>query len=229
MNTGQVALEQVRLVVFDWDGTLIDSEGRIVASMQAAIEAVGLAPRPRPALSNVIGLGLREALADLYPGEDEQHLARLIEAYRHQFLDVNPVPMAPFSGARETLEWLLGQGLLMAVATGKARRGLERALDDTGFRDFFRDSRCTDEANSKPHPQMLEQLMDSLSVEPAQTLMIGDTEYDMEMARRAGAHALAVSYGVHELPRLQRWPTLGHLDSITELPRWWDSRLRPTP
>lgn len=221
------ALADVRLVVFDWDGTLIDSEGRIVASMQAAIESVGLPPRPRLALSNVIGLGLREALADLYPDQDEEKLVALIEAYRHQFVDANPVPMQAFSGARESLQWLHDSGLSLAVATGKARRGLERAFDECGFRDFFPDSRCADEAASKPHPQMLQELMQSFAVQPEQTLMIGDTEYDMEMAARAGSHALAVGYGVHELERLLRWPTLGHLDDIAHLPQWWRSHTRP--
>jgi len=224
-----IDLAQLQLVVFDWDGTLIDSEGRIVASMQAAIDTVGLPPRPPKALSNVIGLGLHEALAELYPGGNEQQLTELIEAYRHQFIDVNPVPTSPFDGARETLQWLQDRGLLLAVATGKARRGLDRSFEQTGFRDFFQDSRCADEAPSKPAPGMLLQLMDSLSVAPHQTLMIGDTEYDMEMAANAGSHALAVSYGVHELARLQRWPSLGHLDSITELPQWWDSQTRSRP
>jgi len=221
-------LTQVRLVVFDWDGTLIDSEARIVASMQAAIDAVGLPPRPRPALSNVIGLGLREALAVLYPGEDEQRLAELIESYRHQFIDANPVPMRAFDGARQTLEWLLQRRVLLAVATGKARRGLERAFDETGLRDFFHDSRCADEAASKPAPEMLQQLMTELSVEPSQTLMIGDTEYDMEMAAQAGSHALAAGYGVHELERLRRWPLLGHIDRLSDLPQWWQAQT-PSP
>ena len=218
------ALAGVRLVVFDWDGTLIDSEGRIVASMQAAIDAVGLPPRPRPALSNVIGLGLREALAELYPDQDEDKLAALVDAYRHQFVDANPVPMRAFSGARASLQWLLDRDLSLAVATGKARRGLERAFDESGFRGFFGDSRCADEAASKPHPQMLQQLMQRFAVEPQQTLMIGDTEYDMEMAARAGSHALAVGYGVHDLQRLLSWPTLGHLDDIAHLPQWWQSQ-----
>jgi len=227
-DTG-IALAQVRLVVFDWDGTLIDSEGRIVASMQAAIDAVGLPPRPRPALSNVIGLGLREALVDLYPDQDENKLTALVEAYRHQFVDANPVPMQAFSGSRESLAWLLDNGLSLAVATGKARRGLERAFDESGFRDFFKDSRCADEAASKPDPQMLQQLMERFAVEPQQTLMIGDTEYDMEMAERAGSHALAVGYGVHDLDRLLGWPNLGHLDDISHLPQWWRSNTRPAP
>ena len=222
-------LARLRLVVFDWDGTLIDSEGRIVASMQAAINAVGLPSRPRSALSNVIGLGLREALADLYPDQDEARLTALVEAYRHQFVDANPVPMQAFEGARESLEWLLDKDLLLAVATGKARHGLERAFDESGFRHFFQHSRCADEAASKPDPQMLQQLMQRFGVEPRQTLMIGDTEYDMEMAARAGSHALAVGYGVHALERLLGWPHLGHLDAIADLPRWWRAHAQARP
>lgn len=210
----------LRLVVFDWDGTLMDSEARIVDSMQQAIASLGLPPRPRPALSNVIGLGLMEALAGLYPDQDDAVLAAMVDVYREQFLGVNPVPQTPFAGAEETLLWLAEQPVTLAVATGKARRGLQRAFDESGFGTFFAHSRCADETASKPDPRMLLELIDSVGVDPAQTLMVGDTEYDMEMAQRAGVHSLAVSYGVHELERLQRWPILGFVDNITDLPGW---------
>lgn len=217
----RVGIHQLRLVVFDWDGTLMDSEGRIVASMQQAIDEVGLSPRPRNALSNIIGLGLKEALAELYPGEGEERLDALVEAYRRQFLQLNPVQQTPFPGARESLQWLQDNGVTMAVATGKARRGLDRVFDEYDLGGFFSDSRCADEAASKPNPQMLLELVESIGVEPRQTLMVGDTEYDMEMAARAGVHALAVSYGVHDQERLGRWPILGFLDNIADLPQWW--------
>ena len=112
----------------------------------------------------------------------------------------------------------------MAVATGKGRQGLDQVMGEIGFREFFADSRCADETASKPDPLMLQELMAGLGVEPEQTLMVGDTEYDMEMAARAGTHALAASYGVHDRERLQRWPLLGFIDDIADLPRWWQAR-----
>ena len=224
LNASGQGQPPLRLVVFDWDGTLMDSVGRIVASMQQAIDSLGLPQHPPEVLANVIGLGLKEALADLYPGQDEGRLEALVQAYRQQFLGDNTVPQRPFAGARDSLVWLQGQGVTMAVATGKGRRGLDQVMDEIGFREFFADSRCADETASKPDPLMLQELMDGLGVEPAQTLMVGDTEYDMEMAARAGAHALAASYGVHDRERLQRWPLLGFLDDIADLPRWWQAR-----
>ena len=218
----------LRLVVFDWDGTLMDSVGRIVASMEQAIDSLGLPRHPPEVLSNVIGLGLKEALSDLYPDLDEGQLTALVLAYRRQFLGDNPVPQRPFAGARDSLVWLQEQGVVMAVATGKGRHGLDQVLDEIGFRGFFADSRCADETASKPDPLMLQELMAGIGVEPGETLMVGDTEYDMEMAARAGVHALAASYGVHDRERLQRWPILGFLDDIADFPRWWRSQ-QPGP
>jgi len=214
----------LRLVVFDWDGTLMDSVGRIVASMQQAIDSLGLPQHSPEVLSNVIGLGLKEALADLYPEQDEARLTALVQAYRRQFLGDNKVPQLPFTGARDSLVWLRDQGVTMAVATGKGRQGLDQVMDEIGFREFFADSRCADETASKPDPLMLRELMTGLGVSPAETLMVGDTEYDMEMAARAGTHALAASYGVHGRKRLQRWPLLGFIDDIADLPHWWRAR-----
>lgn len=216
--------QSLRLVVFDWDGTLMDSVGRIVASMEQAIDSLGLPRHPPEVLSNVIGLGLKEALADLYPDQGDEQLTALVLAYRDQFLGDNPVPQRAFPGARDSLVWLRERGVTLAVATGKGRRGLDQALDEIGFRGFFADSRCADETASKPDPLMLRELMASLGVEPGETLMVGDTEYDMEMAARAGVHALAASYGVHDRERLQRWPILGFLDDIADLPRWWQGQ-----
>lgn len=217
------SVAELRLVVFDWDGTLMDSEARIVDSMRQAIAEVGLPSRPPALLREQIGLGLREAVAQLYPGLEQHTQSALMGAYREQFLGANPVPQAAFAGARETLQWLSGQSVTLAVATGKARRGLRRAFAETGLGDYFAHSRCADETASKPDPTMLQQLIEAAGVEPSQTLMVGDTEYDMEMAQRAGTHALAVSYGVHRVERLLRWPTLGAIDDIAELVGWWQS------
>jgi phosphoglycolate phosphatase len=209
-----------RLIVFDWDGTLIDSEARIVACMEEAIDRVGLPSRSRAELRNIIGLGLKEALHSLFPDLDAERAAALTEAYRDEFLVRNPTPQAPFRGAEAVLQWLAEEGFVLAVATGKARGGLRRAFVETGFGDYFRASRCADETRSKPDPLMLREIMAEVGVAPERTLMVGDTEYDMQMASRAGTAALAVRYGVHACERLLDWQPVGCLDDIEALRLW---------
>lgn len=209
-----------KLLVFDWDGTLMDSEARIVSCLTMTFSDVGLAPPPREALLNVIGLGLPEAFRALAPDEGSDKIGQLIERYRYHFLSDHHAPATLFAGARETLEALDRDGYLLAVATGKGRRGLDRSLEETGCGPLFAVTRCADETASKPDPRMLLEVMDVAGVWPHETLMIGDTEYDMQMARNAGAAALAVSYGVHSRERLQALTPLGCLDDIREIIDW---------
>lgn len=208
------------LLVFDWDGTLMDSIDRIVASMEAAATDLGLAPLERVDVLNIIGLGLPEAIARLFPQAEQKMHSRFADRYRHYFVEASPVPAPLFPGAAATLASLREQGYLLAVATGKARRGLDRALADTGCAHFFHASRCADEVKSKPHPQMLLEIMAQLDVLPRRTLMIGDTDYDMKMAASAGVPALAVSYGVHTAEQLRQHGPLACLDAIDELAPW---------
>lgn len=212
-------MHDIRLLVFDWDGTLMDSEVQIVAGMQAAIADLGLEPRGTEAVKNIIGLGLQEAVAALYPGSEPELVAALAERYRaHWFGEAQRSRLFP--GVEETLHLLKEEGFQLAVATGKGRRGLDKVLGETGLGRLFDVTRCSDETRSKPHPLMLNQIMHHTGVYPAQTLMIGDTEYDMAMARNAGAHPVAVSYGVHAVERLQRHAPVTCLDRITELGDW---------
>jgi phosphoglycolate phosphatase len=213
-------MHKFELLVFDWDGTLMDSEARIVACLQGAIGDLGLPHKEVADLRNIIGLGLAEAIDTLFPGSDATTQQALVDRYRHHFLVADPTPSALFEGAAEVLRGLAAQGYLLAVATGKGRRGLDKVLEETGLGPLFHATRCADETFSKPHPQMLLELMDHLGAEPGATLMIGDTEYDMEMARNAQTHALAVSYGVHHMERLLRHGPLGCLDRIGDLPLW---------
>ena len=209
----------VELIVFDWDGTLMDSADQIVTTMQAAIADLGLAPRDAEAIRNIIALGLREAVAALYPGEGDALVRALAARYREHWL-ANADHSRLFPGVVETLGLLHDEGFRLAVATGKGRAGLDKALAATGLGPLFHATRCADETESKPHPRMLLEIMDRLSVAPERTLMIGDTEYDMLMARRAGTHPVAVSYGVHAPERLQAHAPLTCLDRITELGDW---------
>ncbi len=212
--------KQYQLIVFDWDGTLLDSEARIVECLHAAGQDLGLAALPPKTLSNVIGLGLKEAIAALYPELIPEDHGRFVERYRHHYLFASQTPTPLFAGARAMLEDLHRRGFWLAIATGKARRGLDRALIEHDFAHLFHASRCADETFSKPHPQMLLDIMDRLGVEAEQTLMVGDTEYDILMAHNAGTAALGVSYGVHGRERLLRHPILGCVDSLGDLATW---------
>ncbi len=211
------------LLVFDWDGTLMDSEARIVSCMRAAITDLSLEPRDDASIRNIIGLGLAEAINLLYPGSDSAFHTAMIDRYRYHFLTADQTRSELFAGVEQTLELLAEAGYLLAVATGKGRVGLDKVLKETGLERLFQATRCADETFSKPHPLMLEQLMDELGVEPQATLMIGDTEYDMQMANNARAAALAVSYGVHEKERLMQHEPLHCIDTITELTDWLDA------
>ena len=207
-----------KLLVFDWDGTLMDSEARIVDCVRAAFVDMGLEVPANEQIRDIIGLGLKEAVNTLFPGADEAMSRGIVERYRHHFLVENETPSRLFEGARETLAYLETEGYLLAVATGKSRRGLNESLEETGLGGLFEATRCADETFSKPHPEMLLQLMDELGVVPADTLMIGDTEYDMEMAANAGTRKLGVSYGVHSAERLARHRPLGVADSVSQIP-----------
>ena len=214
----------LRLLIFDWDGTLMDSEARIVACVRAAVEDLGLEDPGDDRIRDIIGLGLTEAVTTLFPGSDEARVQRIALRYRHHFLGANQTPSTLFAGAVPVLETLASREYLLAVATGKGRQGLDQALAETGLGRLFHATRCADETFSKPHPQMLHELMDELGADPGETLMIGDTEYDMQMAVNAGTERLAVSYGVHAPERLLKHRPLGCLDSIGELVSWLESR-----
>jgi len=208
----------IRFIVFDWDGTLMDSEAQIVSCLHAAIADLSLAPMTDETVRNVIGLGLREAIDMLVPGRDDAFRSDFVEAYRKHWFAHEESNL--FAGAREVLETIKGYDLKLGIATGKARRGLRRVLAQTGLSDCFDATRCADETPSKPHPQMLLELMAELGVAPQQTIMVGDTEYDMEMATNAGTGKVAVRSGVHSEERLVRHDPLVCLDRVTGLPAW---------
>ncbi|MBI3570588.1 MAG: HAD-IA family hydrolase [Gammaproteobacteria bacterium] len=208
------------LIIFDWDGTLMDSVAKIVRCFTAALDDVG-APRPGDdATRHVIGLGLAEAVATLLPQTDADTRAQVVERYRQHFLHLDQTDMPLFPGVREGLVSLVAQGYLLAVATGKARRGLDRVLRDTGTAHFFCATRCADEAFSKPHPRMLEDILEQTGIETSRALMVGDTTYDMRMARHAGMDSLAVTYGVHGRGLLAEHGPLACLDSFNEVYAW---------
>jgi phosphoglycolate phosphatase len=207
------------LLVFDWDGTLMDSAAAIVASLQGACSDLGLPVPTEEGARYVIGLGMRDAMAHLLPDVAPSLYPGVVERYRVHFLR-HDRGTELFAGATELIATLHGSGFLLGVATGKSRRGLERSLTATGLKPYFHATRCADEGFSKPHPGMLQALMDGLGVTPDRTLMIGDTTHDMEMARSAGAFRLGIAHGAHDKTALLGYGPLACVEDLDTLKEW---------
>lgn len=207
------------LLVFDWDGTLMDSAAAITLSLQSACRDLDLPVPGEERARYVIGLGLDDAMSHILPGLDPWHYPRVRERYRVHFL-AHDAGTTLFPGAAETVAALHEAGFLLAVATGKSRRGLDRALGATGLRPYFHATRCADEASSKPHPAMLLELMEELGVASDRTLMIGDTTHDMGMARAARVARLAAAYGAHAKETLLEYEPLACVGNFDELRLW---------
>lgn len=214
---------QFTLLVFDWDGTLMNSEARIVHAMQQAMNVTGLEVLSRDTIRNIIGLGINEAVASLYGNIGEEMTSRLAQAYRASFRDCREIEQTLFPGVHDVLDVLENRDYLLAIATGKGRAGLNRELDETGLGSRFHATRCADESFSKPHPGMLEELMNRCGASPEVTLMIGDTTFDLEMARNAGVAAVGVNYGMHAEYALRQLDPLTILKHIGDLPPWLES------
>lgn len=212
------------LIVFDWDGTLMDSTAHIVRSLQGACAELGLPVPPRERASHVIGLGLVDAMRYVCPGLEANRYQDMVEAYRHHYLAGDEV-IELFSGVREGLAELKASGVFLAVATGKSRAGLNRALASTGLGEIFDATRTVDECHSKPHPAMLVELTDQLGVENQRTLMVGDTTHDLQMALNASTHSAGVSYGAHPIDQLETCRPLGIFDSFGAFHQWLTSQL----
>jgi len=207
------------LVVFDWDGTLFDSTALITRCIQAACVDVG-APRPSDEqASYVIGMGLIEALQHAAPGLARERYPELGARYRHHYL-ARQHELMLFDGTLTMLEALKARGHLLAVATGKSRRGLDDALNSSALRGLFDATRTADETASKPDPRMLHELMNDLVVGPERTLMIGDTTHDLQLALNAGVASIGVSYGAHDHGAFEAFPTRHVAHSTADLHDW---------
>ena len=206
------------LLVFDWDGTIIDSPGAIVECIREASRELGLRMPERERAAHVIGLGLRDSLQQAVPDLPAERYDEFVALYRKHFL-AREDSMPLFPGMHDLLS-VLSRSHTLAIATGKSRRGLERALDATKLAPLFASSRCADETEPKPHPAMLLELMEELSVDAGRILMIGDTAHDLEMARAAGVDAVAVTYGAHPEEGLRACPSLGCFSTVEKLSAW---------
>ncbi len=213
------APRQFDLIVFDWDGTLCDSTGLIVQSIQGACRDVGVpVPSDRDA-AYVIGLGLRDALAHVAPGLPDARYHEMVERYRHHYLGQHR-GLLLFPGVLAMLQGLRQRGHHLAVATGKARRGLDEALTITALHGLFDATRTADETASKPDPRMLHELIGHFGVPPQRTLMIGDTTHDLQLALNAGTASLGVSYGAHDHDTFAPFGPRHVAHSVPELALW---------
>lgn len=214
-------MRDIKLVIFDWDGTLADSAAQIVGAMQRAIDALQLPPRTDESIAELIGLGLNDVLLRLYPEADPDHLRELLGLYRAQWLSEAVDEAALFAGTLDALRGLRDDGFRLAIATGKSRRGLDRSLaHHSDVRDLIIASRTADETAAKPDPLMLRELLALEGLRAEQALMIGDTEYDLAMAAAIKMPAIGVTCGVHAPQRLQQAGAHALLERVGDLPRW---------
>jgi phosphoglycolate phosphatase len=208
------------LIVFDWDGTVMDSTAVIATSIQSACRDLNLPVPSDEAARHVIGMGLTEALRHAVPDAPESMYEPLAERYRHYFLAQDSmIPL--FEGARETIIELYEAGYILAVATGKSRTGLNRVLQSSDMRSYFHATRTADETFSKPHPAMLLEIMEELGMESSRVLMVGDTTHDLQMAINARVAALGVTHGAHPVEQLRALAPLALLDDFAQLRSWF--------
>lgn len=212
------------LVVFDWDGTLVDSIASIVDCTQRALADVGAPAVEDAQVRQAIGLGIREMIDGLIPGCDDELFDSVCLAYREHWFSALGAQHQPFDGVASLLTELSANDYLLAVATAKSRRGLQADLERTGLGDHFHATRTVDEAPAKPHPGMLEGIIEELGTNTDRTLMIGDTAHDLEMAANAGTDGLGVLGGSHDRESLSRAPSAGILESVSRLPAWLAAR-----
>ena len=212
------------LIIFDWDGTLVDSANSIVFSLQGAARDLGIAEPSNEEARYVIGLGLNEAIKHLFPTLFSKEFNLISDRYRHHYL-AHDKKISLYKGVSEVIKALHAEGFLLAVATGKSRAGLNRSFKSSGLGNFFHASRCADETFSKPHPAMLLELMSQFDVKANRTLMIGDTTHDLQMATNACVSGVGVTYGAHPKKRLETLAPLACVDSIAQLQLWLNENI----
>ncbi|EGT3625658.1 HAD family hydrolase [Morganella morganii] len=232
-------IKQYDLVIFDWDGTLMDSIGKIITCIENMARALHLPIPSESDIRDIIGLSMTEALRVLFPhglnlsassvysqpqhpknafgqGEDDQYQQMRAE-FKAQYLHLDATPTPLFAQAPLLIDQLHTQGYQLAVATGKARAGLDRVFEQTGLGRYFVASRCADEVHSKPHPEMISSLLKELSIAPNRALMVGDSLLDLTMAANAGIDSVGVTYGAHSAEKLLRAKPIALIDSPAQL------------
>lgn len=210
------------LLVFDWDGTLMDSTAHITRSIQRACADLGLPVPERERASHVIGLGLRDAMRVACPGLAESDYGGMVEAYKRNYL-AGEETVELFPGVREALQAYRQAGYFLAVATGKGRPGLDRALEASGLAGLFDATRTVNECASKPDPEMLDQLTDYFGVERSASLMVGDTTHDLLMAKNARVPGCGLAQGAHPRQQLEAVAPLAVFDDFAGFDTWLTS------
>ncbi len=220
-------MKKYRCIIFDWDGTLMNSLQKISESVRSAAIDVDL-PVPTDAQAkNIIGLGLNDSMMKLFGDIGAEKISQVVERYKHHFVHQNKTEQPLYKGVLNGLEELSQSGAFLCVATGKARAGLERVLNAESMHDFFIYTRCADESRTKPHPQMLLDTLDYLALDKRDCLMVGDTEYDMQMADNAGIDGLGISHGAHSADRLIKANARHVVSDFSELMEWTLPRIIP--
>lgn len=206
-----------KVVIFDWDGTVVDSVEHIADSLHQAATELGFPALEREAYRDIIGLGIVEALEALYPGISRDEMLAIRDGYARYFFSKQTTPQQVFEGMTQVLADLNACGLACAVATGKSRRGLDQALRTSGLGSHFQVTRCADETRSKPDPAMLLEILEHFGVAPDDAVMIGDTRYDLDMAQRISMPSIGVEWGVHDRGVLQQYGPRAVVDSVAGL------------
>ncbi|RLU01907.1 MAG: HAD family hydrolase [Ketobacter sp.] len=209
-----------RLIVFDWDGTLMNSLARIASCMQAAAVDLEIDPATDEQVHDVVGLALDIAIQRLHPVLETQQVELMRQRYAHHYVAAEAAPSPFYEGIPQMLQSLSEKGTLLSVATGKSRKGLSRVFNAHGVGALFHSSRCADETRSKPEPDMLLEILEFHGLKQDQAVMVGDTEFDLEMASRAGVDSVGVTWGAHDITRLLRHNPKVCVDSVASLSDW---------
>ncbi len=209
--------KQYQFVIFDWDGTLMDSTARIISSMQRAAELVGLPKPSAEQVKSTIGLSMQAVISQLFPSADNQERLLIRDTYRIEYVQKDTTPSPLFEGALPLIHWLHQQQIKTAIATGKARAGLTRALRSVGLENFFEYSICADEATSKPHPDMVLRLLEQTQNIPEETIVIGDSVHDIQMAHAAKVDAIGVTTGACSYQELEKLQPKGIIQQLSQL------------
>lgn len=221
---GEQTLKKYKAVIFDWDGTLMDSTHSIVESIQLATADVGLEVPSAMQASWIIGLSLEAGLYKAVPDLTADLMPVFLERYRHHFFQRDQ-SIKMFDGAMPMLDSLRKQTIPISVATGKSRVGLDRVLKAVNLVGYFNTTRCADETQGKPDPQMLHEIMWELDLQPENVLMVGDTTHDIYMAHHAGMDSLAVTYGAHDVATIEKSEPTVIVESVAQMQDWIFNRL----
>jgi phosphoglycolate phosphatase len=224
MRTATISLRnQYSFIIFDWDGTLMDSTGRIISAMQATAKQANMPVPSEQQVKSIIGLSMAAVMDTLFPTADQTKRVELLEIYRYQYIEGDQTPSPLFAGTLDLLNWLKSNQIKIAVATGKARAGLDRVMKASNLQDFFDFSICADEAESKPHPQMVNDLLQKANKTATQTLVIGDSVHDLKMAQNANVDSLGVTSGANQLNELEVFQPQVIVDSVCHVRQWLQS------